>query len=317
MLIHEVSQLTGRSSGLLATVLKLAPIFQAAQFRLNPSYFATIPDKSTFAGSAARAEGSPIQRDAQKPTPTGVNLALYGRELSIDDLRLEDVRVTGSPQLLLNFADNQLLSLAIQIFQEVEIDMFQGLGTSNQMLGLFQLVKDALAAGQTAALGFTTAELAAMNSNVSLKLDNIDDQDAFVELLIKKLVEVPGANALVMNQNMYARMTTIGKRKGLLAESPNTFGVPNDTFNRVPMIAVPTTTITQTESDGTNNDCTSIGIVRFAETLGTCFATNSGFKFTDFKDAEVNPNGIARLQIFIQSVIEKSNSFRRLSRIRL
>ncbi len=317
MKIQQVSQLTGRSAILLAKILELFPLLQFAEFRENTSYFPTIPDKSTFSGSAARAEGSAIQRDAQKPTATGVNLALYGRELAIDDVRKMDTRIAGSPAMLKNFSDNQLLALAIQLFTEVENDMIQGTATSNQMLGLFNFIKDAAAGGQTAALGFTAAEQAAMNYNVNLKLDNIDDQDTFCELLMKKIVEVPGANAIILNYNSYARLTSISKRKGFAGESVNTFGIPTKTFNGIPMVPVPVTTITQTESDGTNSDCTSIAVVRFSEALGVCYPTNSGFLFTDFNEAEVNPNGIARLQFFGNLVVEKSNAVRRLSRIRL
>jgi hypothetical protein len=317
MLIHQISQLTGRSAALLAKVLELMPIFQVAEFRNEPSYFANFPDKSTFSGSAARAENQPLARDAQRPAPAPVNQALYGRELAIDDLRIQDARILSSPDLLKNFSQNQLLSLMIQLFGEVENDLIQGTGLNNQMLGLFNFVKDAAAGGQTAALGFTGAEQAAMNYELGLKLDNIDDQDAFVELIMRKLVEVPGANAILVNSFLGARMTMIAKRKGMLGTTDTNFNVPIDTWAGRPLVILPGNAITQTETDGLNNDCTSLAIVRFSEALGVCYGTNSGFLFTDFPETDVQPNQIARLQLFTNLVVEKSNAFRRISRIRL
>lgn len=316
MKIQEVNTLTGRAAGLLVKLLQIAPFLQAAEFRLDPSYFANVPDKSAFTGTAARAENAVAQKDAQAPNPSPVSLALYSRETVIDRLRVNDAKLAGSPAGLKNFADRQLNSLISKLGLELQDDMIAGTATSYHMLGLANFIKDAAAGGQTAALGFTTAEQAAMNQNVSLKLDNIDSQDAFIELLMKALATIPGANAMVMNVNAYARMTTIAKRLGAASVTTNEFGVPVTNFNQVPMIPVPVTTITQTESDGANADCTSIYIARFAEEQGVCYATNSGFDFQDFPDYETYPQGMARVNMNLNLVVESTAALKRLSRIR-
>ncbi len=317
MKIDQVSVLSGRSANLLGKMLEIAPIFQYAEFRKDYSSAVNVPDKTSFSGSAARAENAALTKDNQSPSTTAVNLAMYGREIAIDDVRKLDSNVSGSPVGLQKFADRQLGAVGVKLAQEVQAHMLTGTAASYQMLGLSNFVKDAAAGGQTAALGFTAAEQAAMNQQVSLQLNTSANQDSFVETLYKALGDVPNANAILVNTNMGARLTTIAKRLGAAGETVNSFGVPVSTFNNVPIVVLPTGAIPQTESDGTNSDCTSLYVVRFAEELGVCFNTNSGFYFQDFQDYQTNPQGVARLQFFLNLIVERTDALRRLSRIRL
>lgn len=317
MRIDQVSNLSGRSAQILSKILEVCPLFQYADFRLDPSEYGNIPDKATWTSSAARAEGMPAQKDVQVPTPAFKKLAIYEREITVDNLRKLDSRITGSPNGLKLFGERQLTALAVKVAQEVQIDMIQGTDASNRMLGIGSFVKDANAGGQTAALGFTTAEQAAMNVQVSLQLNNVTNQDGFVEILFKELAKVPGANAIVCNANLGARLTTIAKRVGAAGETLNSFGIPVSTFNNVPIVIVDTNTITQTESDGTNSDCTSLYIIRFSEELGLTFTTNSGFYFEDFPEDVQNPDMKARIGFYLNLAVERTDALRRLSRIRL
>jgi hypothetical protein len=317
MKIDQVSTLSGRGAGLLAKMLEIAPLFQFAEFRKDSSTSITIPDKSAFTGTSARAVGADLVKDLQQPNPSLVKLALYGREVGIDDVYKADFSVTGSHVLLQRQADRALSAMAIKLAQEVESQMFNGLNASNQMLGIANFVKDAAAGGQSEALGFTTAELASMNRQVSLQLNTVANQDIFVELLYEELANVPGANVIICNTKLAARLTTIAKRLGAAGETVNTFGIPITTFNNVPILPLNTAVISQAESDGTNNDCTSLHIARFAEELGVCFNTNEGFKFQDFQDYQKSPQGVARLQFFLNLIVERTDALRRLSRIRL
>ena len=317
MKIQEVSQLTGRAAGLLANMVQNAPLLQFAEFRNDPSYFVNVPDKASFTSSAARAENAAPTKDNQTPNPTGQSLYMYGREAAIDDVRKLDSRLTGSNQGLQLYADRTLNSLAVKLAMEVQDDMIAGTNASYRMLGMSYFVKDAASGGQTAALGFTTTEQAAMNENVSLKIDNADDQAAFLEVLDKAIGYVPGANAIIVNSNLGSRLNSIARQKQLFGQGFSAFGTPVNTYNNVPIVTVPTTTILQTESDGTNSDCTSAYIVRFAEEQGVCFATNSGFYFQDFPDYESKAQQVARIQMFLALVVERTDAIRRLSRIRL
>jgi hypothetical protein len=317
MKIAEVSNLSGRAQNLLAKMVVNAPIFQYAEFKLDPSTYLNFKDSDTFTSTAARAENADAQKDEQTPASALLSLALYSRETSIDDVRKLDANVGYAPAALKMMSDRRLGGLAVKLATEVQDHMFTGTNSSYQMLGMANFVKDAAHSGQTATLGFTTAELAAMNKQVSLQLNDSTNQNEFLEDVERYIGEVPGANAIICNTNLGARLTTIAKRLGAAGETVNSFGVPVQTVNGIPIIKVPTTAIPQTESDGSNSDCTSLYIVRFAEELGAAFSTNSGFYFQDFQDVQGSPEGKARLQFFLNLSVERTDALRRLSRIRL
>jgi len=318
MLISQISQVGGRAAGLLAEMISLHPIFQVAQFRKDASTFLSTKEGASHTGSAARAEGATLQRDAQTPTTAQLNLALYGREITVDNVRRQDV-ASGiqTPNGLRQFYDRQLKKLLKKFAAEIQTDMFTGTAASNRMLGLSNWVKDAAAGGQTAAMGFTTAEQAAMNVQVGLQLNTTANQDSFIELLELQKTTVPNANAILLNQSLHARLNTIARRYAALGTIVNDFGKQIDTVFGIPIYSFPDAVIPRTESDGTNSDCTSLYIMRFAEELGVCFATNSGFLFTDFEDVDDLPSGLARMEMYIQLVAEDTDAMKRLSRIRL
>lgn len=317
MKVSEVSVLGGRAQKFLAKILEIAQLLQFAEFKLDASTFLHLTDKDNHTGSAARAEGAGIQKDNQTPSVSTLSLALYGREIAIDDVRKMDVNVGMAPAGLKMQADRRLGGLCVKLGEEIQYDILNGTAADNKMLGFANLVKDALAAGQTARMGFTAAELEAMNERISMLLVDEADQDVFVEKLMKQMRSVPGANAIICNASMSARLTTIGKRKGAAGETVNSFGIAVPTFDRRPIVTVSDTDITCTETDGVNNDCTSLYIVRFAEELGTAISTNSGFYFQDFPDAQDAPEAKARMQFFLQLAVERKDALKRLSRIRL
>jgi len=194
--------------------------------------------------------------------------------------------------------------------------MLIGAGATNQMLGLSNFVKDSNAAGQTAALGFTTTEQASMLVNAgSLAVNTTANENALVELIQSTMFQVPNANAILGSRNMIARLTSIAERRRMLGSMITEFGTLIMTFNGVPLVPLPVTALPTTESDGTNANCSSIYIARFAEEQGVCWITNSGFYFQDFQDAEVQPQGIARLQFFTNLSVERVDALRRISRI--
>ena len=275
MKLSQVSVLSGRAQQFLAKMMAQALILQYAEFKLDPSTFLNFKDTDTFTSSAARAEGSAVQKDAQVPVTAQLSLALYGREISIDDVRKLDQNVGMAPAGLKLFADRRLGGLCVKLAEEIQSDIINGTAAANKMLGLSTFVVDAAAGGQTTRLGFTVAELAAMNYNVSLQLNNDDNKKEFVEVLMKKILEVPNANTIICNASIATRLTTIAKQFGAAGENVNSFGTWAPTFNKLPIVALPDAAIPQTESDGENADCSSIYVVRFAEELGCAISTNS------------------------------------------
>lgn len=323
MNIAQISSLTERGAGLLTPMIEQVPLLAVAEFQEEASDHLLATGRETKSGAGVRNEGDSANRTAVTPDVTPRKLRLYSREVAVDNVRIQDAkRGVVAPQGLKNFYDGQLKVEALGMAEEFQDEAFTGTDTTNgsgkyRMLGFSEFIKDANAAGQTTRFGFSTSDLAGMNSQLSLKLDTEANQNAFVESLMKLIAQVPGANAIMVNSNLSARMTTIGKRLGAAGESDTTFGTKIKTFDGKPIIELPTTAIPQTESDGTNSDCTSLYIVRFAEQTGAAFTTNSGFLFTDFAETSELPSGIARLEMFVNLAVLKRNAVRRMSRIRL
>jgi len=300
-------------------MLNLFPLLRFADFRIDTSTYITDPGTDSYSGDSARAVNDPIQANSQAPNPVSAGLKLYGREMKYDDLYKMDTKVAGAPSLFSKFADRKLSGLARVLGGEVASEMVAGNATGNRMLGLKNFVLDAEAAGQTTRLGFTAAQLAGMNvqADMRLTISNEEDLRSFDELLRKEIKNVPGANGILCNTSLAARLGSMAKKLGSAGESVDSFGKPVTTYDGRPIIEVPDTALTLDETDGVNEDCTSLIIVRFAEEEGVTFSTNSGFLFTDFPDDVVNPDEKARLQFFLNLTVETLDSYRRVSRIRL
>lgn len=316
MNLAQIGNLGPRGQALLSIIIAQYQIFRVAEFRLDASTHLHSVDKQTATGSAARAEGGAVQKDQQTPVTEAKSLQIYTGEVSIDKVRAQDkVLGLGSDYQKL-FADRRMDGNVLRIAEEVQNHMFLGTYTDNQMLGILELIKDADAAGQTARLGFTAAELAAMRAQVSLQLNSTANQDAFIEKLEEELANVPGANAIIVNGKLGARLTTIGKRLHSYGQTMDQFGFPVETYNNVPIIRVPTTAISQTMNDGVNADNTALVIARFAESQGCCYSTNSGFLYQDFGEVEGSSN-VAQANLFLSTTVEKQNAVKVLYRIRL
>lgn len=321
--IAQISSLTGRAAGLLTDMIVAAPVLEVVEFQPEASDHLLATGREAASGSSARNEGEAALRTAVAPTVSPRKLRIYRREVAVDDLRRMDVSAgRTTAQGLLDFYDSQLRVEANGMAEEFQSELFNGTDTTNEagknlMLGFSEFVKDGAAAAQTSRFGFGAAEIAAMNVQASLTIDTVENQNAFVELLMRVLADVPGANAIHCNTRLFARITMIGKRLGAAGESVTSYGTKVPTFNNVKIIPVPETAISQTESDGDNADCSSLYIARYGENTGCAVTTNSGFAFTDFLTTSELAAGIARIQMFVNLAIQKRNALRRISRIRL
>jgi hypothetical protein len=316
-LISQISQLGQRGQVLLSMILAQIQVLRVAEFRLDSSTHLHTADKHTKTGTAARAEGDAAKRDAQVPSTEAKTHALYTREVSIDKLRKQDQLLGLGAESQRLFADRRMDQNVIELAQEVQDHIFAGTLTNDQMLGLLTFIVDGNAAAQTSRLGFTTAELAAMNKQVALQINTTANQDQFIEILEEEIANVPGANAIMVNTKLGARFSTIARRLGLTSMTKDNFGFPLETYRDIPIVRVPTTAISNTQSDGVNNDCTSLVVARFAESQGVCLSTNTGLLYQDFGEVEDAPANVARADMYVSLTVEKANAVKRLSRIRL
>lgn len=316
--IAQVSQLGNtRGQALLGAILIAVPKLRFAQFKLDTARYDLYPDRDITGSTSARAINAALGLDTYKPSSASGDQKAYGFEVGIDDLYKGDLNVTGAPAGLVRQLEGRLKRLAVKVAEDVEADTIRGMGTDNSMIGLAGFIKDAAAAGQVGRFGFTQEEIAGLLTQVGFKLDTVENQNLFVEMLMRDIASVPGANAIEMNSSLLARMTTIALRLGAAGETRDSFGKPVTTFNNIPMVPVSNRGIGCDESDGTNTDCTSLYIVRYEEDNGVSISTNSGFKFDDFEEEEGIPAGKSRLQFFGDLNIQNLKCLRRMSRIRL
>lgn len=324
MNLAQISHLQDSVNGqaLLAEMLAASPLLQQAEFSLEMSTFLTSPDKGTDDAAAyKRAEGDPLNRQNITGSSTVLQLALYGKEFAIDDLRVADKYVGASDDALRNQAYRTLKRLARALAQNIEKDMLIGdpVGTATSMLGLGYFIQNVAAHGsQVARLGYTTTEIHAMLTQFDLDLKNRNAAHLFNEKLTAEINAVPGANTLICNTVMAARLATIARMFGMLGDTVNSFGTTLQTFANLNIIPVSTAAIPNTESFSIGDDDytngTSIFVARMEEDSGVNYATNGGLMFSDFED-DGTPEGVSRIQLFTNLKVGSIDSVRRIGNV--
>ncbi len=324
MNLAQISHLENSENGqaLLAEMMAASPLLQQAEFSLEASTFLTSPDKGADDDAAyKRAEGDPLNRQNITGASTVLQLALYGKEYAIDDLRRADTYVGAAQETLKNQAYRTLKRLARALAQNLEKDMLiaNPAATATSMLGLGYFIQNVAAHGsQVARLGYTTTEIHAMLTDFSIDLKDRNNAHLFNEMLTAEINAVPGANTLICNSVAAARLSTIARMFGMLDKRVNTFGTSINTFGPLDIIPVTTAAIPNTESFDIGEDSytngSSIFICRMEEDSGVNYATNGGLMFSDFDD-DGTPEGVSRIQLFTNLKVGAIDAVRRLSNI--
>ncbi len=323
----KINQLSKAANGqekfnrILAFILAQYKYFQMAEFSSEPLSYSSHPVKADVGDTngSRRAINGVLENFVFSPSTGGGVQKTYGYEYLIDRAYLADLDVSITADGLRRQIEGEQIRLAKQVSFDVLYDMINGDGNS-QILGLSNLIKDvADASGQTSVFGLTQAQLHASLQQMTMKLD-LSDKVAlrvFEEELIKVFTETSDNSVLVVNPLMHARLTSVAKELSSYTQILTDFGKPVDAIAGHAILPVPLATLPQTESDGTNSDCSSIYVVNFNETDGLRYATNSGFYFADFENLETKPTGKSRLEFIGNTKIEDAKNIKRLSRIRL
>lgn len=324
MKINQISRAESgqeKFSRILAFILSEFKYFQVAEFSLEPLSFDTHPVKADVddATGSRRVIDGTLNKFVYAPSVGGGIQKTYGYEFEIDRAYLADLNVNLTHEGLKRQIEGEQIRLAKRVGLDVINDMVKGDGT-NQILGLSNLIKDvADASGQTAVFGLTQEQLhsSLKQMNIQLSLSDETGLRVFEEELMKIFAEMSDSATLVMNPWMAARMTSIAKKLHSYTQMKTDFGKPIDGIAGHSILPVPLSALPQTESDGTNSDCSSIFVVDFNETDGFRYPTNSGFYFNDFNDLETKPTGKSKLEFIGNCKIENPKKIKRLSRIRL
>lgn len=325
MKINQVSRVkNGEQSTLnklIAHILAKYPLFQHMEFSLEPfSYdaYPVLPDLSL--ASSVRDINAAAGTTQFAPTKAGDVQKAYAFEFEIDNAYLNDLNVGTTPEGLVRQIQARTLREAKKVAGDVLNDMINGSGATKYILGIKEFVKDvADASGQTSRFGLTQDQIhsSLVPANIQLDLSSEVGLRTFDELLMRTLADMEGDPILVMNAFMFARMGSIAKNLGQYGETVNSFGKPVSTYGNHTMVPLPMSIMPQTESDGTNADCSSIYPIVYDEASGVRYATNTGFQFTDFEFTEAKPSGKSRLEFIGNTKIENVASIKRISRIRL
>jgi len=231
--------------------------------------------KSTATGGQFRAVNADYVNDPTDPTFANPTLKIFGDLVKTDrahERRGSDIASVRTTDLL-NFAGQlgkQFGKYFINGDSEVDAKQFNGL-------------KKIMPAGQIST--------PAVNG-ISVPLGNSDSaksaQQKFLEYLDNLIGSIDGgAEALILDATVISRLTRIAE--GNINRSLDDFGRPVTKYGDT--ILIPSgfdnaggKVITQTETCGTSNDCTSIYAVRFGEAENLSMATNTG---VDVKDLQL------------------------------
>ena len=308
---------------ILAYILKAFPIFSVMEFGIEPFSFDTYPVKEDVGDTdnSARDINADAKNFVYDPSKGGGVQKAYAFEHLIDRAYVHDLEIGAkTAEGLKRQIENEQIRLAKKVANDILVDIFAGLGTDKTILGLKNLIKDtADASGQTSVFGLTQEQIYASLVRIEkrLALDNDLLLRQFEEQLIREIAEMGGDPVMVMNNWMFARMTSIAKKLNLYGQTKTAFGNSISLFGNTRMAPVALKYLPQTETDGTDTDLSSIFLIDYNEADGVRVATNSGFYFVDFKDLETKPSGKSRLEFVGNHKLEDMKKIKRLARIGL
>ena len=309
-------------AAIITFILAEFKLFQFLEFSLEPATFNSYPAKEDVGGdNSVREVNGALKSFVFSPSTGSGTQKAYGYENFIDQLYLNDLENgVATPEGLRRQIENEQIRLAKKVAKEVLYDMINGDGTGGTIYGMKNLIKDtADETGQAEYLGITQAQLFASLVQVGMVLDLSSEVALrqFEEILMRELASMGGNPVLVMNNYLFARMTTVAKKLGVYGVSISDFGKPVDLFGNTPMIPVDLSIMPLNENDGEHANCTSLYAVEYNEADGFRYATNAGFRFVDFENLETKPSGKGRLEFYGETKLEDSKKIKRFSRIRL
>jgi hypothetical protein len=318
--LSDLSQSPVTGARLLDLIMAEAPIMEHAAWRLEAFNHFHESDLTVSTGSGLRAKGSAPQKDLQVFSPVARTMAILEREHEVDSVDLNDA-LSGriGPKEFQMRLMRAVERLAITIGNDFNVKSIQGTDAASPYdgLGLGVFLKNALAAGQTAKLGWTAAQLAAWNTEFNSSINSDANVDSLIEKVRIAGYDVPGQKVVVMPNYIRARFATRANNLHALQTRKNEFGTDVDFVNGMAIVGLDEAAMPMTESNqaASLDDCGSLFIVRFAEYNGAAFTTNSGLKFTDFEQVEALSTGKARLQLTYNFGVYAQDAIRRISAI--
>jgi hypothetical protein len=238
-------------------------------------------------------------------------LRIHGFELDYDGSYERDHDL-GIGVDIDQWLDNEVTSRAITAADAIDTLIMAGDGTGNNITGLRTLLNGTNVPG----LGITCV-INAKDSGNNFDLSNSANHARFMEKLLLWKADVKGANALICNMSMKARLTTIAINRHMYTTTIDKFGNTIERVAGMQIIAVDDTAVTLTEADDAPaNITTSIYIFRNAEEHWT-IRSNSGLYVQDMPELEAKVSTRFRFEFAGFNEIKTMYAIRRVRNIRL
>jgi len=279
MLIGQISASDAVTQQVVTAVISKASVLRKAQFYKMVGSAEYRRTKSTATGGKTRAIGSAYAANPQAPTFANPALKIVGDKVQVDRAYERRGGDIASERAL------QLLSFAEDLGRKFQDLFFNGdaANDATQFDGIVKLMPAAQkitpnANGINVTLGNSDAAKATQQKLIEL-----------LQLLIKKIDG--GAEVLYMNGTLWSRLSTIAA--SLITYQKNEFGLLIPYFAGVGIVDVGYSQtgadiITNTETCGNSNDCTSVYAARFGEATDLTLPTNLGLEVKDLGLIENN-----------------------------
>ena len=279
MLLGQISASDAVTQQVVTAMVSKASVLRKAQFYKMVGSAEYRRTKATATGGKTRAIGNAYAANPQAPSFANPALKIMGDRIQVDRAYERRGGDIASERAL------QLLSFAEDLGRKFQDLFFNGdsAGDVTQFDGIVKLMP--------------AAQVITPNANgIAVNLGNSDSAKAsqqkiieLLQLLIKKIDG--GAEALYMNGITWSRLSTIAA--SLITWEKNEFGMLIPYFAGVEIVDVGynqagTDIITNSETCGNSNDCTSIYAARFGEAVDLSLLTNLGVEVKDLGLVENN-----------------------------
>jgi len=250
-----------RTREFIDAVIAESPLLRALNnFDLGAMDHRYRPSAGTQALAARATGGEFTAEDLAQATLQAATLKIHGFALDYDMAYQADHDL-GIGVDIDTWLASELNNRAIDTAEAIEKLLIAGDGSGNNIAGLHTILDGST---NLPGLGITAVIDGADGAN-SLDLSDEANWKTFLERFEKWQKDMRMADAVICNDSMAARLTSISRKLNADGETRDLFGVPVDTINRLPIIAVADDVITNTEPDNQGtpaNETTSILLIK-------------------------------------------------------
>lgn len=296
MRLDAISRNDDLHRGVIQVMIDAMPILGALEFLNTPAE--AIQYKQTAARSAGgeyRTKGNEYASTTDRNIAQGSSgIAYFGEVSKID--KADKQTHNNIPQLRTARINNAAKDVAEGLVNE----LFSGAGPgSDELTGFINLVDNAYS-------------LAIDTNGTDIRAN----EAKFIEFIDQNIFDF-GADLFSMNGQIYAFMVNLARRMHALNWEKNEFGTRVAYWDNVPFFPVSSTAIPNTETQGTNSDCTSLYAVKVGEMEDVTIHSTVGVDVTDYEAAPGTVTEKAMVEFYGQNIMYNQDAVLQLKGLRL